>query len=278
MGVRLIIENYSYQGFARVYDEMMAERDYARWAAYVAGLAEKYGVRGPGKMLDLACGTGSFLIEMAARGWLITGVDNSAEMLGVADAKLNRSPYPFHLVQQDMRELDIGQSFTLITCMCDSLNYLIEPIDLQKTLGKIKLHLAPGGILIADMNLESKYRLMLGDGSFAETFANSAYIWENSYDPESRTCRMAIDFFVRVEGELFRHIPEVHLQRAYWQQEIVELAKEAGFTEVEFWRAFSDERLNPMEEQRADIQVSDEKLQTGEEFRYEDGRMFVVMR
>jgi len=37
----------AYQGFARVYDEMMASRDYRVWADYVADLAGDYGVRPP---------------------------------------------------------------------------------------------------------------------------------------------------------------------------------------------------------------------------------------
>lgn len=269
----------SYQGFAKVYDEMMADRDYRRWAAYVSALAEDYGVKPPGKILDLACGTGNFLKEMASQGWSAYGVDNSADMLSVAYDKLTRNGCRFTLLEQDMRELDLQDRFPLITCMCDSLNYLIHPADLQTVFEKIRSHLAPGGIFVADMNLELKYRLMLADDSFAETFANSAYIWENSYNSETGICRMEIDFFVRERGELFRHIPEVHLQRSYSQLEIMDLAQKAGFKEVEFWKAFTNERLDPfLEEKELERLESDEGFEFDGTNRYEEGRMFLTLR
>ena len=269
--------NEAYLGFARVYDEMMASRDYQAWAAYVSDLAGDNGINPPGKLLDLACGTGSFLKEMAERGWDVTGLDQSVAMLGVAQEKLRQAHIPVQLYEGDMRDFRLDEEFLLITCMCDSFNYLLEPEDLLQALGQIKRHLSSGGLLIADFNTEYKYREILGNGSFAETFPNSAYIWENVYDPETRINRMDIDFFVREKGDLFRHIPETHLQRYYSPEEIMELAREAGFTEVSLWEAFTKNSLNTMaEDELFRMEESRAALEDGDP--YELGRMFLVAR
>lgn len=266
----------SYRGFARVYDEMMASRDYKAWAAYVIDLAQDCGIRPPGKLLDLACGTGSFLKEMAQRGWSVAGVDNSPAMLGVAQEKLRGDYIPVHLYEGDMRNFQLGEEFLLITCMCDSFNYLLEPMDLLLALRQIKAHLASGGLLIADLNTEYKYEEILGNGSFAETFPNSAYIWENTYDSETRINRMDIDFFIRERGEFFRHISETHFQRYYPPEEVVELAHEAGFAEVNLWAAFTKNSLNSMTER--ELFEMEERRVLEERNAYEIGRMFLVAR
>ena len=36
---------------------------------------------GPLKLLDIACGEGTFAVEMAKKGWVVTGIDLSEEML-----------------------------------------------------------------------------------------------------------------------------------------------------------------------------------------------------
>lgn len=267
----------AYQGFARVYDEMMASRDYRVWADYVADLAGDYGVRPPGNLLDLACGTGSFLKEMAQRGWMVTGLDQSVAMLGIAREKLWEARIPVRFYEGDIRDFRLDEQFPLITCLCDSLIYLVEPEGLRKALVRIKNHLAPGGLFIADLNTEYKYREILGTGSFAETFPNSAYIWENIYDPETRMNRMEIDFFVREKGDLFRHIPEVHLQRYYAPEEIVAFVHDAGFTEVDLWEAFTKNSLNAMSGEEL-LRMEESRAVPEDGNPYAIGRMFLVAR
>lgn len=266
----------AYGGFALVYDEMMAERDYEKWVHYVLDLLGPDGNKLSGEVLDIACGTGSFLLEMGKRGWQLFGVDSSEAMLAVSYDKLGSKA---NLFQQDLRALDLGRQFSLITCMCDSLNYLLDPKELLQVLHLVKKHLASGGVFIADLNSEYKYRYILGDGTFAETFENSAYIWENSYDPETGLCQMEIDFFLRQAGENFRHLHETHLQKAYSQLELVELGRKAGFSQVELWEAFTANRLQPEQEGQLLAQGRFTPRSELEEVpSYESGRMFLVIK
>ena len=67
-----------YDGLAEWYD-----RDFD--PAPLAGLAHETVIRllgrGPGRLLDVGCGTGAHTAAFAARGWTVTGVDVSADML-----------------------------------------------------------------------------------------------------------------------------------------------------------------------------------------------------
>lgn len=270
----------AYQGFAGIYDEMMADRDYGCWADYICRLLEERGMAQPGELLDLACGTGSFLKEMAGRGWKTAGLDLSAAMLKVAEVKLNHAGYLAFLRQQDIRKFELDRTYAVITCLCDSLNYLLTEADLLAALKQVKRHLSRSGVFIADLNSEYKYRWLLGEDTFAETFPNSAYIWENFYNARKGLCRMEIDFFIREQGEIFRHLHEVHRQRAYRQKVLHKLALEAGFTQVTMLEAFTDRRMNPEREEELLTKAAfgdHPELPESPLSLYAAGRIFLVM-
>lgn len=237
----------AYRDFALVYDEMMRGIDYPSWADYVLRLYQKYAQPEDARatsvdlysVLDLACGTGSFLALLQEKGWRVTGVDRSPSMLALADEKLRVAQRPYRLLEQDLRRLEVGEKFPLITCLCDSLNYLLSPPQLREALERVYEHLLPGGVFIADLNSPFKFRDILGENTYSAIFENSAYIWVNFFDPDSGLCRMEIDFFQRCQGEMFRHFKEVHWQRLYQSKEMEELATKVGFSQVKSFGPFT---------------------------------------
>ncbi|MBQ1188434.1 MAG: methyltransferase domain-containing protein [Peptococcaceae bacterium] len=76
----------AYETLAVMYDALMDDVDYEAWADYIDRMLKKHGC--PGKrLLDLGCGTGSISIPLAQKGYQVTGVDLSEEMLAVAREK-----------------------------------------------------------------------------------------------------------------------------------------------------------------------------------------------
>ena len=78
----------SYEVPADRYDRLTTDVDYDRWADYLEWQFQRSGgsVR---SVVDLACGTGSLLFRLAQRGYAMTGVDLSEDMLAVAADKLS---------------------------------------------------------------------------------------------------------------------------------------------------------------------------------------------
>ena len=77
--------------YARYYNLLYKEKDYAGEAEYVHKLIQKY-QPGAKSILDLGCGTGRHDILLAEKGYSVTGVDRSEEMLAVANS--NSLPQP----------------------------------------------------------------------------------------------------------------------------------------------------------------------------------------
>lgn len=76
-----------YTDYAAVYDASGQIAFSEQMIPYLARILERHPV-GKGRMLDLACGTGTVAIAMALQDWQVTGVDGSEAMLAEARLKM----------------------------------------------------------------------------------------------------------------------------------------------------------------------------------------------
>ena len=117
-----------YTAFASVYDRLMADVDYAAWAAYYRELLTARGVGG-GALCECACGTGSLTLPLA-RQYDMIGVDLSGDMLAVAQDKARRAGLSIPFVQMDMRDFALHRPVDGVLCTCDGVNYLETDADI----------------------------------------------------------------------------------------------------------------------------------------------------
>ncbi len=138
--------------YSRYYNLLYKDKDYAREADYVQGLIAKY--RPDAKtVLDLGCGTGRHDILLAAKGYSVTGVDLSEEMLSVArtnasKATLGQGRISFSL--GDVRAVRLDLSFDAVLLLFHVMSYQTTNDDLQAAFATVKKHLGPQGICIFD--------------------------------------------------------------------------------------------------------------------------------
>lgn len=77
-------------------------------------------------ILDIGCGTGRHAIELAARGYRVTGVDLSAAQLARAREKAAAAGVAVDFRQGDARELDFEAAFDLAMMICEGAFPLME--------------------------------------------------------------------------------------------------------------------------------------------------------
>ena len=70
-----------YDLLAPYYDAINADIDYVKWANFIEKILNKECRSRPELVLDLGCGTGKMTLELAKRGYDMTGIDYSPEML-----------------------------------------------------------------------------------------------------------------------------------------------------------------------------------------------------
>lgn len=214
----------AYTGFAEVYDLFMDNVPYEEWSRYLISLLKKYQVP-KGLILELGCGTGKMTRLLSKAGYDMIGVDNSQEMLQKA---MEQDHEGILYLCQDMREFELYGTVAAVVGICDSLNYILEEEELLQVFRLVNNYLDPGGVFIFDLNTLYKYRELLGESTICENREEGSFIWENYYDPEEMLNQYDLTLFIRQKGGLYKRYEETHFQRAYSEEQIRSLVKEAG--------------------------------------------------
>ena len=155
-------------------------------AAEVDFLLSLYPISPGAEIIDLGCGTGRHSIELARRGYRVTAVDFSAEMLAIARSKADGMDINF--IEVDIRKLDLGKQFDLAICLCEGGPGLIELGEdpYQHDLGifaSAQRHLKPNSAFVLTcLNGYSAIRQMkdefIADGRFNPATMMSNYVDE----------------------------------------------------------------------------------------------------
>ena len=134
--------------YARYYDLLYRDKDYTGETDYVHNLIQKQ-CPGARTILNLGCGSGRHDRCLVDRGYAVTGVDISEEMLAAArnSAAGNDS---LHYVQGDARSVRLEETFDAVISLFHVMSYQTTNQDLLVAFATAHSHLKPGGTFIFD--------------------------------------------------------------------------------------------------------------------------------
>lgn len=230
----------SYQRFAYVYDQLMKDAPYDNWLLFIERVIRKYD-HPMHTILDLACGTGSIAIPLASKGYKIAGIDLSEDMLAIAYGKSQEAGVSVEWIQQDMLELDFPYQVDTIVCFCDSLNYVIEDAQIIQLFRSIYEQLTPNGYFLCDLHSIHKLQHVFGDQTFGTHDEDISLLWQCFYDEAKVTVDHELSFFIQEQGDLYRRFDEVHTQKGYRLEDIMEWLYAVGFEIKEVTADFSED-------------------------------------
>lgn len=108
------------------------------------------------RILDLACGAGRHSIELAKRGYRVTGYDLSEELLKTARSAARAAKQDVDFAQGDMRELPYRGAFDAVINMFSSFGYFDSVDEDRKVLeGVARALTIRGKVLMDRFNRES---------------------------------------------------------------------------------------------------------------------------
>lgn len=233
----------SYSDFAYIYDSLMhRDVDYEKWADYIENLFDMYDIN-PNLVCDLACGTGNITIPLAKRGYDMTGVDISENMLNVARDKAAGLDILF--LNQSMTRLDLYGTMGAFLCMIDGVNYVLAPKLLEYTFKRMKsCFMDPDALFIFDISTRYKLKNTIGGNTFVHSDKNIFYTWQNRYIESKNLSDMMLTFFVKQKNG-YRRFEERHVQRAYTENELRYMLKKAGFSTIDTYHELTFEKPRP---------------------------------
>ncbi len=219
----------SYSSFAYIYDSLTTDVEYEKRADYLEELFKKHFKGKPELICELGCGTGTMCNILSDRGYDMIGIDMSESMLDVAMQKSVGKNILY--LNQDMREFELYGTVDVIICLLDSFNYITDTKDLEHIFALCKNYLNEGGLLIFDINTKYKFENVLSENTYTYDTDEIFYVWENSYDNETKLCEFFLTFFVEDDGK-YERIDEYHVERCYEDNEILNALEKAGLVDV----------------------------------------------
>jgi SAM-dependent methyltransferase len=141
------------------------------------------------QVLDLCCGDGRVTEQLIDRGFRVTGLDGSAELLKFARERVPEAK--FHLA--DARDFKLPEQFHAAVSTFDSLNHVTSVADLALVFANVCSCLRPGGLFGFDLNDEEAYGSLWSNLS-AIVDENVVSVAQGSYDATTRvaTCEITL--------------------------------------------------------------------------------------
>ena len=215
-----------YMDFAYIYDKLTFDVEYKKTADFIDEVIKKYGIKNTNLVLDLACGTGTMCNLLSDKGYDLTGIDFSENMLSVATEKSVGKNILY--LNQDICQFELYGTMDAICCLLDSINHITDIKKLDKLFSLANNYLNPEGLFVFDINSPYKFENILADNIFTFDTDEIYYVWENDYDIENKLCDFYLTFFVN-ENEKYTRFDELHTERCYEDEEIEKLADKNGF-------------------------------------------------
>lgn len=230
----------TYETFAAVYDEIMDDSLYDKWTDFsLRHLPQKTKT-----ILELACGTGIQAVRFAEKGYEVTGLDLSYEMLELAQKKAETAGVMLELAQADMMALEGVGDFDAVTCYSDSLCYMADQEAVLRVFEGVYSVLHSGGIFLFDVHSIYQMEEVFANYSYHENYEDFAFVWDTYEGEYEHSIVHELTFFVKDEEsdeERFIRRDEIHEERTYSIETYITLLKQAGFASVEVFADFEDE-------------------------------------
>lgn len=140
-------DNIYSKSYTEYYELFSKDKNYYSEVEFLEKVFQKYNCDVK-NILDLGCGTGMHAELLASKGYKITGLDLSKEMISIAKSKnIPNSKF----IIGDMSNFDLSEKFDVIICMFAAMGYLTKNEQIKSFFKSIKNHLNPNGLLILDV-------------------------------------------------------------------------------------------------------------------------------
>lgn len=226
--------------YARYYDLLYRDKDYAGEAQFVHQLLQNY-APGTKSILELGCGTGAHAVLLAKEGYQVHGVDLSADMLLRATDRLSSLPTELasrlEFSQGDIRTVRINKQFDAVISLFHVISYQTTNEDLQAAFATVKAHLKPGGVFIFDCwygPAVSRLRPSLRVKRLEDEEISVIRIADSLMYPNDNLVDVHYQVLIKQKNTgIVEELQETHKMRYLFKPEISLLLVQSGFEYVE---------------------------------------------
>jgi|WetSurMetagenome_2_1015567.scaffolds.fasta_scaffold244432_2 SAM-dependent methyltransferase len=222
-----------YDNFAWFYNHYWSDR----LIGEIFWIVEKYLLNNlppNGHILDLCCGNAHLSARMMQKGFKVTGIDGSAEMLKYASINCPKGDF----LHCDAGSINFDNAYDGVVSTCDSLSHVMSLDSLSDIFSKVYRSLRQDGIFLFDLNnIEGFRKQWKGAGGKSEP--DNAFIVKLSYDDTAQQGFFEITMFRLIDNIWIRSDVKLS-QQSYPHQSIIDTLKSSGFRKVDYFDCDTD--------------------------------------
>ena len=134
-----------FDAYSRYYDLLYRDKDYAAEVDYIDRLLQRHGASGP-ELLEFGSGTGKHGRLLAQRGYRVTGIERSAEMVA------QTMPVDGFTCQVgDIATVQLERAFDAVLSLFHVISYQVTNQAVGAVFARAAEHLLPGGLFVFDV-------------------------------------------------------------------------------------------------------------------------------
>jgi SAM-dependent methyltransferase len=222
--------------YASAYDYLYQDKGYKKECDFLETLFRKLGIK-VDTILDLGCGTGGHAVILAERGYKISGVDRSSEMLATAREKAKNAGLKIDFYESSIQDFNLNKKFDAVISMFAVMSYQTENDDLALACKAAKRHLKPKGIFIfdawnglavmTDPPTQRVKEVSMGDEYIIRITNPQLNMFFHTVNTDFKVLKLK-------KERLISETEETHKMRFLFPQEIKYFLEVAGFKKIEF--------------------------------------------
>lgn len=214
-----------YEFLAGYYDRLTRDVDYESFADFYEELFAEKGIH-VSSIVDLACGTGTLTWLMARRGYDMTGVDASSDMLMQAAKKSAKILY----LNQTLEGLNLYGTYDAAICSLDGINHIASE-SIGEIFRRVHLFLNPGGVFIFDILPPGHFQKLNGE-IFADEDEDIYCLWRAEFDSVKNTCDYVFDIFIKRADGLYERASEEYMEYVHSTEYLKNELSKSGFFQI----------------------------------------------
>ncbi|HEV8013397.1 MAG TPA: methyltransferase domain-containing protein [Pontimonas sp.] len=221
-----------FQESAAVYDLLYGEKDTLAEAEWIANTLENHGCPPRGRLLEFGSGTGRHARILADRGYQVTGVEPSSDMLERAE------PHPrVRYLRGDTASTSLEEKCDAVLSLFHVMSYHTSLPDLHAFYDTASRHLDSGGLFAFDVWFTPAVHSLVPEARVLKKENSRISVTRNATPTEDiarSLVTVSYDYTVEdLASGTSSTFTESHAMRHFTQTEIELLAEQHGFELVE---------------------------------------------
>jgi len=136
-----------FNNYAKYYDLLYQDKDYRKEIDFIDSLIKQHLQKKNLRVLDIGCGTGKHANYLAEKGYQVTGIDFSEEMIRIAKSNKNGNT-DFYVA--DATSFNLNKKFDIVLSLFHVVSYQSSNKDISSMFSNVSKHLNHNGLFIFD--------------------------------------------------------------------------------------------------------------------------------